>query len=91
MFTHYMFVDILFPLTKAIPIMFERVTELYKHGYAIMQRVNITSTRYHTLYHTFSLSLAWFGAICNKLPHVTVKFIKKCILIFIKKNDGNAW
>ena len=30
-----MYVDILFPLTKAIPIMFERVThitKLYEHG-----------------------------------------------------------
>ena len=30
MFIHYMYVDILFPLTKAIPIMFERVTAHYQ-------------------------------------------------------------
>ena len=30
MFIHYMYVDMLFPLTKAIPIMFERVTTHYK-------------------------------------------------------------
>ena len=30
MFIHYMYVDILFPLTKAIPIMFERVTTHYQ-------------------------------------------------------------
>ena len=27
---HYMYLDILFPLTKAIPIMFERVTTRYQ-------------------------------------------------------------
>ena len=44
------------------------------------------------LYHTFYLSLAWFGAICNALPRVTIKFIKKYILIsFFKKNDDSAW
>ena len=26
-----------------------------------MQRITITSTRYYTRYHTFSLSLAWIG------------------------------
>ena len=35
--------------------------------------------------HTFSLSLAWFWAIFNELPSITVKFIKKCISIFFKK------
>ena len=55
-----------------------------------MQNVTITSTCYVTHYHTFSLSLAWFGAICNALPRVTIKLIKEYILIFKKKNDGNA-
>ena len=51
-----------------------------------MQPVTITSTCYHTRYHTFSLSLAWFGAICNTLQRVTVKFIKKMYInIFFKK------
>ena len=53
----------------------------------IMQYVIITSM----CYHIFPLSVAWFGAICSVLPRVTVKFIKKYILIFFKKNDGNAW
>ena len=30
MFIHYMYVDILFPLTKAILIMFEHVTKHYQ-------------------------------------------------------------
>ena len=30
MFVHYIYVDILFPLTKAIPIMFERVNTHYQ-------------------------------------------------------------
>ena len=44
-----------------------------------MQRFTITSTCYHT-------RLAWFGAICNALPDVTVKFIKNIYInIFLKK------
>ena len=30
MFIHYMYVDILFPLTKAVPITFENVTTHYQ-------------------------------------------------------------
>ena len=59
-----------------------------------MQNVTITSMCYFTCYHTFSLSLAWFGAICNALPRVTIKFIKKIYInIFFKKmtvTRGNA-
>ena len=50
-----------------------------------MQHVTIISKCYFTRYHTFSLSLAWFVASCNALPCVTVKFIKKYILMFFKK------
>ena len=60
-----------------------------------MQHVIITSMCYLKHYHTFFLSAAWFGAICNTLARVTVKFIKKYVYIyilkFILKNDGNAW
>ena len=39
----------------------------------------------HTIPY-ISLSLAWFGAICNALPHVTVKFMLKHIYFsFLKK------
>ena len=54
-----------------------------------MQCITITST----CYHTFSLILVWFGAICNVLLRATVKFIKQYILIFKKKitvTRGNA-
>ena len=47
-----------------------------------MQHVNITSMRYHKHYRTFFLSLAWFGAICNGLPSIIVKFVKNNIDIF---------
>ena len=51
-----------------------------------MQRVTITLTRYHTRYHTryrtFSLRFAWFWAICNGLPRVTVNFLKKIVYIY---------
>ena len=51
---------------------------------AIMQRFTITSMNYRTHYRTFSLSLAWFGAICNGLPYITIKFIKN-VYYFFKK------
>ena len=35
-------------------------------------------------HHTFSLSLTWFGAICNTLQRVTIKFIKIYVLIMKK-------
>ena len=51
-----------------------------------MQNVTLTSTCYFTRYHIFSLSLAWFGVICNALPRVTIKFIKKIYInIFLKE------
>ena len=62
--------------------MLPRITKHYKHGWTIMQRVVITSTRYHTRYRTFSLSLTW---IChnavryhnfNVLPHAIPYFFQ---------------
>ena len=55
-----------------------------------MQHVIITSMCYLTHYDTFSLGVAWFGAICNALSRVSVKFMKQFIiyiyiLIFKKK------
>ena len=59
-----------------------------------MQHVIITSMCYLKHYHTFSLSAAWFWAICNALSRVTVKFIRKIHTnIFLKKmmvTHGNA-
>ena len=57
-----------------------------------MQCITITSAGYHTRYRTFSFSLAWFGGY---LQQITTRYYqiykKKCILIFLKKIDGNAW
>ena len=50
-----------------------------------MERINITSTRYHMRYQTFSLNLAWFGGYLQRLPRVIVKLIKK-VYYFFKKN-----
>ena len=44
MFIHYMYDDIVFPLTKAIPIMFERVTTYYQ---TLWTWVGHNTTRYH--------------------------------------------
>ena len=46
MFIHYMYVDILFPLTKAIPIMFENVTTHYQ---TLQILIDNNATRYHNL------------------------------------------
>ena len=79
MFIQYMYVDILFSLTKAIAIIFEHVAthyQFYKHGQAIMQLATITSTCYHMPYRPFSLTLVGFWAIYNALPCISFKFIK---------------
>ena len=52
---HYMYLDILFPLTKAIPIMFERVTTRYQ---TLRTWIGHNATRYHN-----------FKALPYALPH----------------------
>ena len=37
-----------------------------------MQRVTITSTRYHTRYRTFSLSLTWIGYNATRYQNFNV-------------------
>ena len=89
-----MYIDIPFPLTKAIPIMFERVTIDYQTLYTW---IGHNTTPYHNfnalphalphtlsyIYHSLSLNLAWLWPICNLLPRATVKFIKRYIYIYI--------
>ena len=62
--------------------MFERVTINYQ---TLQTWIGHNGKRYHNFnallhalphaLHTFSLRFAWFGAICNGLTRVTVKFI----------------
>ena len=52
-----------------------------------MQRVIITSTCYHTGYHTFSLSLAWFGGYLQRVTTRYRQMYKRYILM-LKKNDN---
>ena len=58
-----------------------------------MQCITMTWTRYHTHYYKFSLRFAWFSAICNRLPRVTVIFLKKVMYIYffidLKVTRGN--
>ena len=77
-----MYVYILFSLTKAIPIMFKRVTT---HQQTLQTWLGHNATRYRK----FSLSLAWLGAICNGLPRITVKILKIYISKFFKKTVAN--
>ena len=51
---------IFFPLTKAIPIMFERVTTHYQ---ALQTRVDHDATRYHN-----------FNALSHVLPYIFSQF-----------------
>ena len=75
-----------------ISVMFEHVshiTKLCKNGLAMTQRVTITSTRYHTGYHTFSLSLTWIGhnAKCyhnfNMLRHALPSIFSKFSMVWV--------
>ena len=60
MFIHYMYVDILFPLTKAIPIMFKRVTT---HFQTLQTWIDHNPTRYHNL-----------NALPHALPYIFSQF-----------------
>ena len=57
-----------------------------------MECATITLTCYHTRFHTFSLSLAWFGGY---LERVTMRyrqfFLKNINIHFCNKFDGNPW
>ena len=89
MFIDYIHVDILFPPTKVIQIMFERVITLYQtllHGQAIIQCVTIISMCYHTRYRIFSFSLAWFGGYLRRVTMRYHQIYKKIhIHIFLEK------
>ena len=88
MFINYMYVDVLFPLTQAITIMFQCVTIHNQALKTVMQCVVITSARYHTRYHrsyrTFFLSLTWvghnalnyhnFNVLPREIPHLFTQF-----------------
>ena len=57
-----------------------------------MQRVIITSTRYHRRYHTFSLSLAWFWGYLQRVTTRYRQIYKKIYInTFLKKIDSNVW
>ena len=44
-----------------------------------MEHVTITLTCYHTRFHTFSLSLAWFGGYLQRVTTRYRQFFKKNI------------
>ena len=64
MFIHYMYVDILFPLTKAIPIMFERVTKHYKTLQTWIGHNAMVYHNFNTLPH----------ALPHTLPYISSQF-----------------
>ena len=60
MFINYMYVDILFPLTKAISVMFERVTPHYQ---TLQTWIGHDATHYHNL-----------NALLHALPYIFSQF-----------------
>ena len=73
---HYMYVDILFPLTKTIPVMFERVTTHYQ---TLKTWIGHNATCYHninalpqTLPHWLSHILLYFFLVWGYLQRVTI-------------------
>ena len=76
-----------YPSVTSISVMLNvlpHITKLHKHEYAIMQRITITSTRYHT----FSLILTRVGYNAtryhnfNALPHA-LPYILSEICLFL--------
>ena len=60
MFIEYRYIDILFPLTKAIPIMFEQVTSQYQ---TLQIWIGHNATRYHN-----------YNALPQALPYILSQF-----------------
>ena len=60
MFINYMYVDILFPLTKAISVMFEGVTPHYQ---TLQTWIGHDATHYHNL-----------NALLHALPYIFSQF-----------------
>ena len=77
MFIQYMYVDILFPLTKAIQVMFERVTTYYQ---TLQTWIGHNATRYHNynalphvLPHALPYVFPQFSMVCGYLQWVTTR------------------
>ena len=88
MFIHYMYVDILFPLTKVIPIISEGVTTHYQ---TLQTWIGHNTTRFHNLnilplLYIFShFSMVW-GLSATSYHALRSNLFKKCISIFFLKN-----
>ena len=82
-----MYVDINFPLTKAIPIMFERVTTHYQ---TLQTWIGHNATRYHNfnvLLHTLPYIFYKFSMVWGYLQRVTKRYRQnyETINILLKK------
>ena len=89
MFIHYMYFDILFPLTKAIPIIFERVTT---HFQTLQTWTGHNATRYHNfnaLPYTLPYIFSQFSLVWDYLQRTTTRYRqiykKMYINTFLKK------
>ena len=78
MFIHYMYVDILFPLTKVIPILFEPVTTRYQ---TLQTWIGHNAMRYHNfnalpqaLPHALLYILSQFGMVWCYLKRITTRY-----------------
>ena len=83
-----MYVNIFFPLTKVIPIMFEHTNIITTYYQTLQTWIGHDATRYHTRCRTFSLSLTWLGydatryhnfnVLPHTLPYIFSKFNMVC-------------
>ena len=80
MFIHYMYVDILFPLTKTIPIMFERVTTHYETLETWIGHNKRVTIYFLSVQHGLELFRTDFHSLASKLH-------KKKTYINFKKNN----
>ena len=74
MFLHYMYVDILFPLTKAILIMFKHIITHYK---TLQTWIDHNATSYHNfnvLLHVIAYLFTQFSMVWGYLQRVTMRY-----------------
>ena len=74
MFIHYMYADILFPLTKAIPIMFERIATHYQILQTWIVRDATRYQNFNALPHALPYIFSQFSMLWGYLQRVTTRY-----------------
>ena len=74
MFIQYMYVDVFFPLTKAIPVMFEHVIKYYQ---TLQTWIGHNAKRYYNfnlLLHVLPYIFSKFSMVWSYLQRVTMRY-----------------